>query len=180
MITRMKEEVIRGLDNIREELVTVSDRIHQQPELGFQEFFAMETLTEALGRGGFRVEKGVAGLETAFYAEFPGKGTGPKIAFLAEYDALPELGHGCGHNIIGSAAIGAALAVSWLLDRLDGTVAVIGCPAEETGGGKLVLIEQGYFRDVAAAMMVHPADRYAVDVTSLALDAWEFNFTGKA
>lgn len=180
MDIRLKERIIKYLDVHREEIISISDKIHSNPEPGFQEYFAVETITEALTRGGFAVQRGIAGLETAFRAEFEGRAAGPKVAFIAEYDALPELGHGCGHNLIGAASVGAALALSQVLDKLGGTVVVLGSPAEETGGGKVTLVEQGVFQDIAVAMMVHPADRFTVDVSSLAMDALEFTFYGKS
>lgn len=176
----LKEEILHSLDDIRESLICASDRIHQHPELGFQETVAAETLCSLLRQAGFQVKKGVAGMPTAFYGEYRGRGQGPKVALLAEYDALPGLGHGCGHNIIGVAAVGGAIGVSRVLDRVNGTIVVMGCPAEETGGGKINLIDQGYFKDIDFAMMIHPADRFVVNVSSLALDAWEFIFSGKA
>lgn len=176
----LKEEILHNLDDLRESMVYASYRIHQHPELGFQEIIAAETLCSLLNQAGFQVKQGVAGMPTAFYGEYQGRGKGPKVALLAEYDALPGLGHGCGHNIIGAAAVGAAIGVSRVLDRIDGTVVIMGCPAEETGGGKINLIDQGYFRDIDFAMMIHPADRFVINVSSLALDAWEFVFSGKA
>jgi amidohydrolase len=177
---RLSERIIKYLENNREGIITLSNKIHAHPEVGFQEYFALEMLTAALVGGGFSVQQGIAGMPTAFRGEFRGREAGPKLALIAEYDALPGLGHGCGHNIIGAAAVGAALALSQVLPNLAGSVVVLGSPAEETGGGKITMVGQGIFADIDAAMMVHPADRYSVDVSSLAMDALEFTYLGKS
>ncbi|MFZ5625939.1 MAG: M20 family metallopeptidase [Bacillota bacterium] len=153
--------------------------IHRHPELGYQEYFACKLLTEALAAGGFTVQKGIGEMETAFWAECQGKETGPTLALLAEYDALPELGHACGHNIIGVAAVAAGLALARFRSEWSGRIAVIGTPAEETGGGKVILVQKGYFQAVDFAMMIHPADHFCVQVTSTAMDAIEYVFYGK-
>lgn len=180
MNSQFKKRIINYIDANRGRLTALSDSIHRNPELGFREFFAVQTLAGALRDAGFVVETGIAGLETAFRAEYAGGEQGPKIAFLAEYDALPGLGHACGHNLIGTASVGAALALRGVLDTVGGSVVVLGTPAEETGGGKVSLVEHGEFQDVDAAMMIHPADRYTINVTSLAMDALEFTFFGRS
>lgn len=153
-------------------------KIGNNPELGYQEFFAVETLTELLRKHGFEIEHPVASLETAFIARFKGNKPGPCIAFLAEYDALPGIGHGCGHNLIGTASAGAAIALSKSLE-LPGEVWVVGSPAEETSGGKVVLVDEGIFDQVDAALMFHPGSQNVAEISSLALDALEFVFLGK-
>lgn len=152
--------------------------IGEHPELGYQEFYAVEVLTQLLSRHGFEVERSVAGLETAFVARFKGNKPGPRVAFLAEYDALPGVGHGCGHNLIGAASAGAAITLSKSLE-LPGEILVIGSPAEETSGAKVVLVEQGVFDDVDAALMFHPGSQNVPEISTLALDALEFVFLGK-
>jgi len=152
--------------------------IGENPELGYQEFLAVETLTNLLRQHGFRIEQPAAGLETAFIARFTGSKPGPRIAFLAEYDALPEIGHGCGHNLIGAASTGAAIALTKSLD-LAGEIWVVGSPAEETNGGKVILVEAGIFKDVDAALMFHPGSQNVSSISSLALDAVEFVFLGR-
>jgi amidohydrolase len=134
----------------------LSDQIYQQPETAFQEHKAVSLLTGWLDKRGFAVETSVGGLETAFVA-CSGSG-GPRVAFVAEYDALPQIGHACGHNLIGA---GAAVAAAALRDVLPGggTVCVIGTPAEEGGGGKVLALNAGLFDGVDAALMFHPADR---------------------
>ena len=136
-------------------LVALSHRIHAHPELCFEETQAAAWTAGVLSDGGLAVETGVGDLDTAFVAR---AGSGPlHLAICAEYDALPGIGHACGHNIIAATAVGAGLALAPLADELGLTVSVIGTPAEEGGGGKVYLLERGVFAGVHAAMMVHPA-----------------------
>lgn len=159
-------------------LVTLSHRIHAEPELAFAEHRSAAAVAAVAENAGFEVERGVAGLETAFTARF---GSGDLVVGLcAEYDALPGIGHACGHNIIAAASAGAALALAPLADRLGITVLLIGTPAEESGGGKVLLLEHGVFKDVAMAMMVHPSDRETCAAPSLAINDLEVRYTGRA
>ncbi|MEI9938174.1 MAG: amidohydrolase [Pseudomonadota bacterium] len=146
------------VDELTEELSALSRRIHAHPELCFEERQAATWLGDCLERRlGTEVERGVGGLETAFRARI---GTGsPKIAILAEYDALPDIGHACGHNLIAGSAVGAFLALASQAAQLPGSVEIIGTPAEEGGGGKIKLLRAGVFEGVDAAMMFHPFDR---------------------
>lgn len=146
------------VDELSLELSALSRRIHAHPELCFEERQAASWLGECLERSpGVRVERGVGGLDTAFRASV-GRGS-PRVAILAEYDALPEIGHACGHNLIAGSAVGAFLALARQAAELPGTVEIIGTPAEEGGGGKIKLLEAGAFEGVDAAMMFHPFDR---------------------
>jgi amidohydrolase len=156
---QLKQRVIEEVDARRDELVRIADRIHAHPEIAFEEYESAALLSACLEENGFEVQRGAGGLETAFVATRSGMLAGPTVALLAEYDALPGLGHACGHNLIGTSAVGAALAVAQVLPDLVGTVEVIGTPAEEGGGGKAMLAEAGVFRGVEAAMMVHPSDK---------------------
>jgi amidohydrolase len=176
----MKEQVWQRIDSLSQDLWDLALRIHAHPELGFEEYQAAAWLTEALENGGFRVERGVGGLPTAFRAVHPAEKPGPRIAILAEYDALPELGHACGHNLIAAIAVGAALGLAPFKKGLPGTLLVIGTPAEEGGGGKIKLIQAGIFRNVDAALMVHPSDQTVVDRGSLAITEVKIEFHGKA
>lgn len=137
-------------------------------------------LTGFLSGEGFRVRKGIAGLPTAFVATRAGRRGGPRIALLAEYDALPDIGHACGHHLIGAAACGAAAAVGRVLDGLAGEIAVVGTPAEETIGGKVVMADRGAFRGFDAALMFHPSTENRVYTTSLACHSLEVTYKGKA
>ncbi|WP_206812367.1 M20 family metallopeptidase [Paradesulfitobacterium ferrireducens] len=165
--------------NLRREIWEVAKSIGDHPELGYQEFLAVDLLSKFLTKHGFHVERGLGGMETAFIASYKGKRPGPRLAFLAEYDALPEVGHGCGHNLIGAGSAGAAVVLSKSIE-LPGEVLVIGTPAEETSGAKVTLVEKGVFNDIDAAMMFHPGSQNVAEISSLALDALEFTFVGRA
>jgi amidohydrolase len=166
------------LEAARAQLIALSHRIHAAPELGFEEERAARWLGEALADAGFRVEAGVCDLPTAFVAR---AGSGPlHVAVCAEYDALPAIGHACGHNVIAATAVGAALAMARVADDVGLTVTVVGTPAEESGGGKILLLERGAFAGVHAAMMVHPAPLDAVEPPMLALTQFEVRYTGRA
>jgi amidohydrolase len=160
-------------------LIHIADTIHANPELAFKEFEAAALLSGTLEENGFAVERGVAGMETAFVATLHGQDGGPTIAFLAEYDALAGLGHACGHNIIGTAAVGAGLASKTVLPELAGTVQVIGTPAEEGGGGKIIMVDAGVFVDVDVAMMIHPSTRNLLGRLALTAVATSIEFFGK-
>ncbi|NLJ79865.1 MAG: M20 family metallopeptidase [Firmicutes bacterium] len=152
--------------------------IGEHPELGFDEHNASRLLQAALKKGGYEVEAGLAGLKTAFRGRLgvPGK---PNAALLCEYDALPEIGHACGHNLIGAASVGAALGLAPFLQELGGQLTVLGTPGEETGAGKALLVKAGVFEEVDAALMFHPSSQNILISTSNALDAYEFIFRGK-
>lgn len=173
----MKQQVTGFIEFIRDELISVSRYIHDNPEEGYREFKAQEILTSTLEKYGFSIEKNFLGLGTEFRASI-GSGS-PNIAFLCEYDALPGIGHGCGHNIIGTAGMAAAIGLSRVLEEAGGRVTVLGTPAEETSGAKAIMAEKGVFEDIDAAIMVHPSDITSESGTSLALDALEFTFEGK-
>ena len=153
----LKARVTDAVDRLAEELETLSHRIHDHPELAFNEERAHAWLVEFLEKHGARVERGVGGLPTAFRATIPGSAPGPTIAIMAEYDALPGIGHACGHNVIATAGAGAGAALAAALGSLPfaGRVQVIGTPAEEGGAGKVRLLDAGVFKDVDAAMMIH-------------------------
>lgn len=165
--------------HLRKEVWEVARQIGEHPELGYKEYFASDMLCRFLQKHGFEVNRGIAGVETAFLARFSGARPGPRIAYLAEYDALPDVGHGCGHNLIGAASAGAAVILSKSME-LQGELLVIGTPAEETSGAKVTLVEQGIFKDVDAAMMFHPGSQNVSEISSLALDALEFIFHGRS
>ena len=182
MADSLKEKVSKEIDARRERLIEVSMAIHDEPELGHQEFKASALLVSELEELGFEVEKGTSGLSTAFKAVRRGKGEGPTVAIIAEYDALPELGHACGHNIIAASALGAGAGMSAVMDELDGTVIVFGTPAEEgyaeNAGGKVLMLDEITAADVA--IMIHPSSKYGVGATSLARESFMISFKGKA
>ena len=156
-MNEIKAQIGREVDALADELYAVNDYLFDNPELGFKEFKACEHLSRFLGERGFEVEPGVGGVETAFRARPGGsRPVRPTVAFVAEYDALPEIGHGCGHNLIAAASIGAAVALRRALGDAPDGLAVIGTPAEEGGAGKVFLADAGVFDDIDAAVMFHP------------------------
>ena len=165
------------VDDLAPVLRDVSSKIHANPELRFEEHRAAAWLTEAVEGAGVSVERGLGGLRTAFRARV-GSGAGPRVAILAEYDALPEIGHACGHNLIAAGALGAFLALARQGDAIVGTVELVGTPAEEGGGGKIKLLQAGAFAGVDAAMMFHPFDRDLLAHFALANVWLEVRFRG--
>ncbi len=179
MLSDYRQQLITSVDQHAEELWTISTALFNEPELAFKEFKASKILCEALEAGGYQVEKGIGDLETAFRATH-GDAASPKIAILAEYDALPGLGHACGHNLIAASAVGAGLACAAVTPQPAGQIQVIGTPAEEGGGGKIKLAKAGIFTDIVAVMMFHPASKNMVLRTSLASCRLRLEFFGKA
>ncbi|HEU5287757.1 MAG TPA: M20 family metallopeptidase, partial [Candidatus Limnocylindria bacterium] len=152
----LRKRALDAIDDRRDSLIELSLAIHANPELGYQERDAALRLTQYLEGDGFKVTHRYKGVETAYRADAKGKTDGPRVAILAEYDALADLGHGCGHNLIAMIGTAAAVAVREVIEELPGSVAAIGTPAEEGGGGKVALLRAGGFDDVDAAMMIHP------------------------
>jgi amidohydrolase len=171
---RIKEEVER----LHPRLVEISHTLHDTPEILFEEQRAAALLTNELADQGFDVERGSAGLETAFVAS-AGAGN-PTVGLIAEYDALPKLGHACGHNLIATWAVGAGVALRRALPELPGTLKVIGTPAEEGGGGKVTMAKSGVFDGLDAAIMMHPRDTTFLDRGSLAVTPYTIEFFGKS
>ena len=176
-IEKLKLKVKDNLESQRQQLIQLSLNIHDNPELGFAEEKASAWLTSYLEDSGFHVERGIAGLATAFRAIY-GQGS-PRIALLAEYDALPKIGHGCGHNIIATSALGAAVASKSVIDQLGGSVVVLGTPGEEVFGGKIDMVKAGTFKEIDVAMIVHPNLRNMVDIQALACSSLEVEFFGQ-
>ena len=176
----MKSLLNKEIEDIRQQLWNMSDHLYGNPELGDQEFKSMELLVDFLKKHDFNVETGIVNRPTAFKAEFKSGKPGPTIAYLAEYDALPGVGHGCGHNMIGTMSVGAGVALSKLVNELGGTVVVLGTPAEETNGAKVPMSEAGTFDDVDVAMILHPGDQSYESGDSLAMDAIQFSYAGKS
>ena len=175
-----KEKIISFIDSNKSLLFNVSREIFENPELNFKEYKASKLLSEELTRAGFETKLGVADLETAIYATHPESGEGPVVAILAEYDALPEIGHGCGHNLIAAAGLGASLALGSIKKELPGKLVFMGCPAEEGGGGKIFLINAGLFEGIDAAIMFHPsATKNYVGRGGLAVQEVKIEFHGK-
>jgi amidohydrolase len=176
----MRDDIIRTIDAAAEELIALARRIHATPEVAFHEVQASAWLAGVLEGRGFTVRRGLADLSTAFRAEVAGAGPGPAVAFFAEYDALPEIGHACGHNLICTAALGAGIGLAAVASKVPGKVVVLGTPAEEGGGGKVLMLERGAMAGIDAAMMFHPADYTLVARPSLASWRLKVKFLGRA
>jgi len=177
-IENLKASVIGTIDAHRHLLSELSLKIHSNPELGFQEVKAAAWLTQYLEENGFSIERGICELPTAFRGSY-GQGK-PAIAILAEYDALPKLGHACGHNLIAASAVGAGVASKPAIDQFGGSILVVGTPAEELYGGKAIMADRDAFNNVDTAMIVHPGTRDTATTQSLACLALEVEFFGKA
>ncbi len=175
----LKTAVSRAVDELRPALEEAAAAIHSEPELAYQERKSSARLAELISSRGIEVRRPFAGIETAFAAEAKRR-VGPVVVLCAEYDALPGLGHACGHNLMGTASVGAFLAVATVAKDLAGTVRVLGTPAEEKGNGKVKLIDGGAFRDVDAAMMFHAGAADELDPLMLAMVSLEVEFHGKA
>ncbi|MFA9430524.1 M20 family metallopeptidase [Egicoccus sp. AB-alg2] len=174
----LRDHLGTTIDDRRDTLVALSHAVHGDAEVGFEEHRSSRRVAEALATGGFDVQHGVAGLDTAVVAR---AGSGPlRIGVCAEYDALPGIGHACGHNIIAASAVGAALALAEVADDLGIEVVVLGTPAEEGGGGKILMMEGGAFDGLHAAMMVHPAPYEAAQMTCLAVQHFEVRYRGRS
>jgi amidohydrolase len=173
----LKDRVRRRIEAETSSLIDLSHTIHAHPELAYEEVRSSALLAAALEEGGLNIECGVYGLETAFLATAGHEGL--HIVICAEYDALPEIGHACGHNIIGASSVGAGLALSEVADDVGIRVTVLGTPAEERGGGKIDLINAGAFDHADLAMMVHPGPMEVVDLPTLAWASLEVTYHGK-
>jgi len=177
-IGELKASVIGEIDTQNRQLGELSQKIHDNPEVAFKEKKAAAWLAEYLEENGFSVEKGICELPTAFRGRY-GRGE-PVIAMLAEYDALPKLGHACGHNLIATSALAAGVASRKAVDELGGSVMVIGTPGEELYGGKAIMAERGAFDNIDAAMIVHPGGGNRVVMKTLACQNLDVEFLGRA
>ncbi|RDW17134.1 amidohydrolase [Oceanobacillus arenosus] len=175
----MKNKLQSELEVIQQQLWKMSDHLYEHPELGDQEYESMKLLTNFLKEHNFNIETGIVNRSTAFRAEYKSNKPGPAIAYLAEYDALPGVGHGCGHNLIGTMSVGAGIALSKVIDEIGGSVIVFGTPAEETNGAKVPMSAEGIFNDIDVAMIVHPGDQSYQSGESLAMDAIQYAYSGK-
>jgi amidohydrolase len=179
MVDSAHEKVLEAIDSHRDLFVNVSKQIHANPELGREEYKASALLSSELEKFGFHVERKAGGLETAFKAVYEGHRKGPTIAFLAEYDSVPGLGHACGHNLIAACAFAGAVGLAKLGPQLPGRVAVLGTPDEEGLGGKIDMIRNGLFQDIDIALMIHPLNEWLVYSYDFALESLMFEFKGK-
>lgn len=176
----MKARLAAAVESARDEILDLSHRIHADPEPAYEEVHAAAWVGEILARHGFEVEAPAGSLSTAVRAVKRGErgGAGPRVGILAEYDALPGLGHGCGHNTMAASGVGAAIALASIADELPGEIVFLGCPAEERGSGKKQMIEDGLFDGLDAALLYHPCDRSHVYSWPLASEDVDVVFTG--
>ncbi len=180
-MSSQKSRLGAEVDALAGELYGVSDFLYEHPEIGYQEVKACEFLSGFLEKHGFAVERGAGGVKTAFLARMAGREKDrPAVAFLAEYDALPGVGHGCGHNLIAASGVGAAVALSRVLEGISGGVAVVGTPAEEGGGGKILLAQAGVFSQMDMAIMCHPSRLNRPVEEMLGRVKFKVEFFGKA
>ncbi|MFF3024908.1 M20 family metallopeptidase [Gottfriedia sp. NPDC057948] len=182
-IETQREQIVKSIEESKEVYLEISHKIHEKPEIGNQEFFASETHTKILVEAGFDVSRNIAGHETGFVARKKSSKQGPTIAFLAEYDALPGLGHACGHNIIGTTSVAAGIALAEVISETGGEVVIFGTPAEEggpNGSAKGSFVKNGLLEGVDAALMLHPSGKTGLSSPSLAVDPLDFHFYGRA
>ncbi len=177
-IEKLKTAIAKHIDSLSSQLGELSQKIHDNPEIAMQEHQASTWLVEFLKNNDFQVEKGIAGMPTAFRAVY-GKGK-PIIAFLAEYDALPKIGHGCGHNLIATSAVAAGLGTKLAVDEYGGSVIVFGTPAEEADAGKAIMAKKSVFKGLDAAMITHPGGGNRIVLNALACQTLDVEFFGKA
>jgi len=182
-LVSLKNIVKAKVDEKRPVLEDIARYLYENPELGSEEFKAFAKITKVLEDHGFDVEKGVYDMPTAFIASFKGKGDGPKVAVLCEYDALPGVGHGCGHDLIAASAVGAGIAASKAMAELEGEILVIGTPAEEghgpSGGSKVIMADKGLFDGISGVVMLHPASTWGVGSQALGISKCDMVFKGQ-
>ncbi|MEG0641826.1 MAG: M20 family metallopeptidase [Clostridium sp.] len=176
-----KEEICALSQKRQKELGSICSYIFANPELGLHEVKAQKVLCDYLETNGFKVERGVGSLDTAFIATYDSGKRGPTVALMAEYDCLPQIGHGCGHNIIGTSSTGAAAVLKEVMEKneIGGILKVMGTPAEENVGGKCVMLDEGAFKGIDAALIMHPTDASIPDDISFASVNMEYTFNGK-
>ncbi|WP_313153968.1 M20 family metallopeptidase [Lacrimispora sp.] len=178
-INRIKKDVEQSIEEKGEELWGLSRYLWENPEYNFNELKSSRAVSELLERDGFKVVKGICGLDTAFCGEYDSKKPGPHIGFLAEYDAVPGMGHSCGHNLMAAMAVGAGIGVKSVIHRLGGKISVFGTPAEEGGGGKVIMLEKGAFKGLDAAMILHSANETVVNDISYSKTDLIIEYHGK-
>jgi amidohydrolase len=176
-VNELKQQACDRIDAVAHQLIEVSHDIHAHPEQNFAETYAAELLTRTASELGLPTERNMYGCETGFSGEV---GTGPTVCVMSEYDALPDIGHGCGHNIIAAAGLGAAIGLAVVAPRAGGRLRYLGTPAEEGGGGKLVMARNGALEGVDIAMMVHSADADLTTIDAIALQQLVVEYSGEA
>lgn len=183
LMVSVRQRILDYIDNHRLHYLDMSHQIHERPEVGNEELFASRLLIDQLHDHGFEIEKDIAGHSTGFIARYDSEQAGPIISYLAEYDALPGLGHACGHNIIGTSSVLAGIALKQVIDELGGSVVVLGCPAEEggeNGSAKASYVKEGIIDDVDVALMIHPGNETYPTIPTLAVDVLDIKFYGRS
>ena len=175
-IEQLKAQASARIDEVAQELVSVSHQIHEHPEQNFEEFFASELLTRTATKLGLETDLGVHGCDTGFRADV---GTGATVCIMSEYDALPDIGHGCGHNVIAAAGLGAAIGLAAVAQQAGGALRYLGTPGEEGGGGKIIMAKNGAIDDASIAMMVHSADADLTTIDAIALQQLIVEYSGE-
>lgn len=180
-IDKIKQDIVKLAVSKKPEFEEVSSFIFEHPELAFEEHESQAALCELLEKNGFTVTKGIAGLPTSFEAVYDSGKPGKTVALMGEYDCLPEIGHGCGHNLIGTSAAGAGIVLKEVMEEygIGGIVKVLGTPAEERGSGKAIMVREGVFKGIDAALLMHPMETSVPDDISFATVVMEFTFKGK-
>jgi len=176
----MKDKIFDYLDSIKNQMVDMSDYIFDNPEFDCKEYKAMEVLTDYLNDNGFKLEKGIGGIETAFRAVYENGMNGPSIGLLCEYDAIENIGHACGHHMQGPAIAAAAIALKELYKDKPYKLIIYGTPAEEATGGKIIMLENGCFKDLDVALMFHGGPTTTTDIKCMALSGFKVKFKGKS
>lgn len=182
-MSNLSQNILNYIEQNKHLYLSMSHQIHERPELGNEEVFASRLLSDQLKNHHFKIEKNIAKHPTGFIATYDTKIEGPTICFLAEYDALPGLGHACGHNIIGTSSVLAGISLSKVIDQVGGKIVVLGCPAEEggvNGSAKASYVKAGIIDDLDIALMVHPGHETYVTVPSLAVDVFDVKFYGRS
>ena len=175
----MNNKIKLYINEIRDELVQLSEYVYHNPEIGLEEYKSSKAHVDLLKKYGFDLEENYLGFETAFKATYVGDKPGPTIGYLVEYDALPGIGHGCGHNILGATTTGAGIVLRKLIDEIGGKVCVLGSPAEETFGVKVDMANMGVFDDIDVAMLSHPSSNHQLSGKTSELVPLRFTFKGK-
>lgn len=178
-VTENKKKVQERVDEILPELIALADKLWQHPEYSFHEYQACQWMSELLGSYGFTVETGVGGIETSVRAVYDSKKPGPNIGILGEFDAVPGMGHSCGHNLMCAMAVGAGAGLKAVIDDLGGKITVLGTPAEEGGGGKVIMLENGAFDGLDVAMLLHSSSETCVNDISYSRTDVRVHFYGK-
>lgn len=180
IVLDLKRKIQKGVDDISKDLIDMSSFLFRNPEIAGEEHKALKLITDVLEKKGFKIKKGISDVTTSFIATLNCEDKGPSIAFLCEYDALPKLGHASGHNITSIIGVGAAIALSFLINKIPGRITCIGTPGESKFNSKLLMVDDGIFNNIDIAMIAQAGDRHSINPIFLANIGIQFTFIGKA